>query len=122
MTDEEVENERFSCASIDEKSDPAYPWARLAERLMDALTAARCERDEAFERGRAAERARMRAAVEQMMADAVHEVSDLRVMMRELGKTETTYADFTRSHGKLDTCERVLEMLDAHVGAGKGET
>lgn len=90
----------------------------MRRRMEEAMR----ERDEAEQRGRDAERRRVRAAVEQMMADAVHEVSDLRVMMRERGKTETTYADFTRNQGKIDACERVLQVLDAHVGAGKGET
>lgn len=115
-------------AERDEARDKAAQyerdWYDAKSEFGTAMAKMRRERDKAEQRGRAAERALVRAAVEQMMVDAVHEVSDLRVMMREVGKTGTTYADFTRSQGKIDTCERVLEMLDGrHVGAaGKGET
>lgn len=127
MTDEELNELLSQCNGIDQECDTEWPWARTTERLAGALADARRQLAEAratirrcdelgrdvAEAARAAERRRLRTLVEQWMADAVHEVSDLRVMMREHGKTETTYADFTRAQGTIDTCERVLVSIDA---------
>lgn len=68
--------------------------------------------------GRAEERRRMRAAVEQMMADAVHEAADARQQCVDHGETRIRLDDRARASGRIDTCETVLEMLDGrHVGA-----
>lgn len=138
MTDEEIKRyaarlddtnlcDRIETADgfIDEHGIDSYVGALAADYrvALEALTAARRERDEALaqvaeQRGRAAERRRMRAAVEQMMADAVHEAADARQQCVDHGETRIRLDDRARASGRIDTCEAVLEMLDGrHVGA-----